>query len=298
MHLKIRSTASFLCDQIKNECLRPLKRRRWRNSTAPFEHKAARGLVFELTPGQFIDYIIYTEGAYEKRFLHLVEALLPQRRIALDIGANIGNHALFFSRIFSSVHAFEPNPGVALRLRRNIAANKADNISVHEFGLSETCAELPFLCNANGNAGMGKFLEADAEGAATLTVRRGDEVVQANGLDAVDFIKIDVEGHEVAALKGLRNTIDKQRPVVAFEFHAADYPDGYFDAFRAALPGYRFYECLYNTSGGLARQAAWQLKSGGFPRLREITVIDKETYKNIIAAPNGFDDRRLEPFLE
>lgn len=298
MLLKIRSTASFLCDQVKNECLRPIKRRRWRNATAPFTHKAAGGLVFELTPGQFIDYIIYTEGAYEKRFLHLVEALLPQHRVALDIGANIGNHALFFSRIFSSVHAFEPNPQVARRLRRNIAVNKADNISVHQFGLSETCAELPFRCNANGNAGMGKFLEADAPDATKLTVRRGDEVIQACGLNAVDFIKVDVEGHEVAALNGLRDTIEDQRPVVAFEFHAADYPEGYFDAFRAALPGYRFYECLYNTGGGLARQAVWQLKSGGFPRLSEMTVIDKETYKNIIAAPSGFDERRLEPFLE
>lgn len=298
MDLKINATVSFLFEQIKNECLRPLKRRRWRNSAAPFEHVAARGLVFELTPGEFIDYVIYTEGAYEKRFLDLIEALLPRRRTALDIGANIGNHALFFSKIFSSVHAFEPNPQVIARLRRNIEANRAGNISVHEFGLSSECAVLPFRCNDDGNAGMGKFLDTDAAGAAKLEVRRGDAVVQDCNLDAIDFIKIDVEGHEISALKGLRETIEEHQPVVAFEFHAADHPEGYFDEFRAALPGYRFYECLYRTAGGLARQAAWQLKSGGFPRLKEMTAVDKETYKNIIAAPGGFDDRHLAPFLE
>lgn len=298
MRIHIDSTAAFLFEQIKNEALRPLKQQLWRRRSAPFEYVGAKGLVFELTPGEFIDYVIYTEGAYEKRFLDLVEALLPQRRAALDIGANIGNHALFFSKMFSSVHAFEPNPQVIARLRRNVDANRAENITVHEFGLSSECAELPFHCNVDGNAGMGKFLPENAETATKLTVKRGDEIIETRRINDVDFIKVDVEGHEVSVLQGLRGVIERQQPVVAFEFHAADHPDGYFNEFRSALPGYRFFECLYNTAGSLAKQIKWQLQSRGFPRLREMKVVDKETYKNIIAAPRGFDGGRLAPFME
>lgn len=298
MRSSLQSTALFLLDQGKIELLKPFKKRRWRNAGAPFQHVGVKGLTFELKPGEFVDYVIYTEGAYEKRFLQLVEALLPQRRTALDIGANIGNHALFFSHAFSSVHAFEPNPEIIARLHLNISANNASNISVHEFGLSEENASLPFHHNGNGNAGMGKFLETDEAGATKLEVRRGDEVINEQRINDIDFIKIDVEGHEISALKGLRNTIETQQPIIAFEFHAADYPQGYFDEFRTALPNYRFYDCLYKTTGSIGEQIIWQLKSAGYPRLKEITFIDKETYKNIIATPARFDCQHLEPFME
>ena len=82
-------------------------------SRAAFWHRGVKGLEFELQPGQHIDYYIYTSGAFEKRFLYLVDALLPEKRTALDVGANIGNHTLFFAGIFNTVHAFEPNPSVA-----------------------------------------------------------------------------------------------------------------------------------------------------------------------------------------
>lgn len=298
MRSAINSTIRFLLDQGKIELLKPFKNRRWQNAATPFEHVGAKGLNFELQPGEFVDYVIYTEGAYEKRFLQLVEALLPKRRTALDIGANIGNHALYFSRIFSSVHAFEPNPEIIARLHRNIRANNAVNISVHQFGLSEENASLPFHHNEDGNAGMGRFLETDEPGATKLEVRRGDDIIKAQDINNIDFIKIDVEGHEISTLKGLRHTIEAQQPIVAFEFHAAEHPQGYFEEFRKALPSYRFYDCLYKTSGSLGDQIMWQLKSAGFPRLKEITTIDKETYKNIIATPAEFDRSYLEPFME
>lgn len=269
---------------------KPVRDRLWKRKRAVFWHRGVRGLEFELQPGQHIDYYIYTSGAFEKRFLYLIDALLPDKRTALDVGANIGNHALFFAGIFDNVHAFEPNPSVIARLKRNIERNRIDNVLVHQFGLSDRNALIPFLVDDPTNLGMGKFISDATEESSELPVFIGDDVIEKLGARNIDFIKLDVEGHEVQALQGLARTIAVNRPYIAFEFHPADFPAGYFTEFQKRLPDYRFYYCVDRPrrSGMLSKSLAY-VRNGGLPWIEPlrlpVELSDGKYYQNILAVP-------------
>jgi FkbM family methyltransferase len=279
------ASASFILDHARRRLARRANEARWKRETKPFWFKGARGLKFELVPGEHVDHYIFTEGLYEKRFLFLVERLFKGSRVALDVGANIGNHALFFSRIFRQVHAFEPNPTTLKRLHRNIGANGVANIVVHPFGLSDENNVKAFQDLSGVNAGASRIVESSGANLKTIEVKRGDDVIEARRLKGVDFIKVDVEGHEIAVLEGLKATIARDQPAVAFEFHPSQFDEGYFVKFEQALPGYAFFECDIRGPGGFLADMMAFLKLGGLPRVARLTDATKGTYENILALP-------------
>jgi FkbM family methyltransferase len=289
-------SVGFVLDHALRKALKPFHDARWRAAKAPFRRRAAKGLVFELHPGDVVDYYIYTEGLFEKRFLFLVERLF-NGGVALDVGANIGNHALFLARVFDEVHAFEPNPAMLARLERHIAMNAATNVRIHPFGLSDRDGKLPFYEHPGQNPGAGRFLAEGSPTKTLLPVRRGDDVLRDSGAGSIDFVKVDVEGHELAVLAGLAQTIAAHRPAVGFEFHPREFPAGYFEKFRAALPGYRFFECdLRPARSGFLFQAAEFLRRGGLPRLVELREIAVKPYPHILAVPADWRPPSGAPF--
>lgn len=284
---------------IWKRALEPVRRVIWNNRSAPFWHTGEKGIQFELYPGEVVDYYIYTHGLFEKRALHLIEALLPRRRTALDVGANIGNHALFFAKIFKSVHAFEPNPRIVKRLIKNKEKNAAANLHVHAVGLSEQSARLPFRENRDGNAGASRFVEAEAEATCRLEVVNADAFVNERAIGDIDLVKLDVEGHELPALRGLRETLKTHQPVICFEYGAQNYDLRFFDNFRAALPGYQFYECVLRAHE-TSRLKQWRdyFRNRGLPRLKPIIDVEPKHYDNIFAFPAGFDKTLIGTYAE
>lgn len=142
------------------------------------------------------------------------------RSICIDVGANIGNHACFFARYFQRVIAFEPSPRNRLLLACNVGLNAAD-VTICPVGLSDSNAELPFWEHPT-NLGGSRFYKVKPQDAGktvkTLEVVRGDEYLPERlGNSAVAFIKVDVEGHELQAFRGLEATIRRHRPIMAFE---------------------------------------------------------------------------------
>jgi FkbM family methyltransferase len=160
--------------------------------------------------------------------------LVPSGGTVVDIGANIGNHALFLSRKAGVVHCFEPNPRAYQRLERNIALNDISNIIVHQHGIGSENAVRHFHDESDGNLGMSRY---SPDGELELEVRRGDDVIS---LDRVDLIKIDVEGMEADVLCGLRRSIRKYRPVVVFEYNGGDW-----QTIVESLPGYSISEPVF-----------------------------------------------------
>lgn len=175
---------------------------------------------------------INIEGRYEGKKLDAVFefleefGFLPERKTALDIGANIGNHSLFFANTFSEVISFEPNPKTFELLELN-CRNK--NISVHNLGASEKNSRLKFAIYYS-NIGGSKVLD----GGSAIAPKNGELIdVDLIRIDeflldyqSISLIKIDVEGHEEKALLGAQNLIDQSSPVILFEQNAADISGG------------------------------------------------------------------------
>lgn len=152
---------------------------------------------------------------YEEEELALIESYVGRGARILDVGANIGNHMIYFEKFLDpkEVILIEPQPAAIEILRLNASLN---NLNRADFSL---------LGQALGDkAGRGKLETADPKNLGgtvchydpegTVAINRGDVLL---GSRQVDFIKIDVEGQEIAVLNGLTNTIKARFPAIFVE---------------------------------------------------------------------------------
>ncbi len=170
------------------------------------------GRPFSGTLDNYIEWVVFTTRDYfEYTYLNLVRSLVSGGT-ALDVGANIGNHTHAFAGFFDEVLSFEPFDRVAVRLEQKAAL--LPNVSVFRVALSDRDDTLRFARPDTANWGKGKI---SAEGDIEVPVVVGDAFIVGKHTRPVNFIKVDVEGHEMAVLRGLRETIARDRPVVMFE---------------------------------------------------------------------------------
>ena len=161
-------------------------------------------------------YHVALERRRGERELHLVPLLADPARIAIDAGANRGVWTEVLRRQARRVCAFEPNPKMYAELRRCARPE----VATYPFALSDRAgtAELLVPQNDRGFSNQGASLSAARIGGG----RCGRVQVQTRRLDdldlgAVGFIKIDVEGHELAVLDGARETLRRDRPTLVVE---------------------------------------------------------------------------------
>lgn len=173
-------------------------------------------------------------GQYEQQFLEMTgQVLLELTKGAgfkdgtcLDIGANIGNHALFYSALFKRVIAFEPNPIAYKLLEANVLKNRIANITICTTALGSK-KEKKVLSVCDENLGMSSLVQETKANPPGLNIEIeinvGDDLIKdlVDERSGVSFIKLDVEGFEAEALEGLRQTILKYRPVISIELNFA-----------------------------------------------------------------------------
>ena len=170
----------------------------------------------------FIGMEINVYGRYEHRELTALSVLiaeLDRSKRVLDVGANIGNHTLFFvNEGFQHIHAFEPNPRTLQLLKFN--TERHPQVTVHDFGLSEQDAILKAVIPLT-NAG-GASIEAEhqktytaGEQRISFEVKRFDDLPLLQ--DPVGLLKIDVEGHEPETVNGMLEMLRRDKPLVVFE---------------------------------------------------------------------------------
>jgi len=180
---------------------------------------------------------------------------------AIDIGANEGRYTYPLSKRFRRVYAFEINSEITGRIKQY----NPGNIELVNCGLSSTAGAVTlYLPVAGGRAltGWGTMHREilPAEFAVTEKECRIAPLDEF-GITGVDFVKIDVEGHEVEVLKGAARTIERSRPIVLIEvrtvhertvedwFLARDYRQCRFDPWDrlVALTGFvpSTGDCLY-----------------------------------------------------
>ena len=138
--------------------------------------------------------------------------------VVWDVGANVGYFSLLAARLGAQVHAFEPVPESAARLRANVAANGLeDRIELHEVAVGARTGRYPFL--VVGDPSWSHL--ADRGRHAMTREVRDVEVVRLDDLPlpAPDLVKIDVEGSEGAVLEGGARILREHRPVVVVELH-------------------------------------------------------------------------------
>ena len=169
----------------------------------------------------YIDANIYYLGDYEPWLKKHFKTLITKGANILDVGANIGFHSLYFAELAGAkghVISVEPIPQNFEALEKNIALNSFSNITTVQKALAseERLIEIGIDIN-NQNPGAFSLFN-NGEKKLKIACTTGDMLLNKLGIRKIDFIKIDVEGFELEVLKGLSKTIEKDRPVIVFEF--------------------------------------------------------------------------------
>jgi FkbM family methyltransferase len=244
---------------------------------------------------------INLEGRYENLDLSLIRDYLesvipnPHNTSALDIGANIGNHSIYFSEIFENIFAFEPNPRTFALLKANSEyASLKRNIRCFNFGLSDQNGRL-FFKSSRFNVGASHIVsetEKNVDDSIFMVdVKCADEIEELSE-KKISLIKIDIEGHELAALKGAKELIKNNKPIILFEQHADDFLNGTSDVLDYLKQfNYKFLTIERNFYFGnsfLFKLFGIILRSvlGYKLMLTEKNYFQKRYYPMIVAVPN------------
>lgn len=153
---------------------------------------------------------------YDPKELNLIRNHFGNQTLRVaDIGANVGNHSVFFAHFMNceTVIPVEPNPRILKTLRCNLGLNwhPAFDLSLVGYGLSDQAQSVTMVQGIDSNIGSSSI---DAKTRGSIPVLPGH---QALGNKDVNFIKIDAEGHEWYILSGLIPILDQARPAVYVE---------------------------------------------------------------------------------
>lgn len=153
---------------------------------------------------------------YESRNIRFLRTFLKNGGTMIDIGANIGLYTLSLKDNVSRSIMFEPIIDTVKLLRENMALNGGLEAEIHAVALGEESGEVSF--SYKGHASPVAKMAADAEGGVRTPLKTLDEFLDDGALDEIEFVKIDVEGHELGVLKGGRKLFSsKSLRLIQFE---------------------------------------------------------------------------------
>lgn len=147
-----------------------------------------------------------------------------QKPVIFDVGANIGDYALALQSVFTnaSIHCFEP--GAAAHKQLKSSTEHFDNIFIHDFGFGETDNTFTLFLDAPLSKTASLYdLQADHEWKGSLSeqikLKTIDGFCGEASIDRINFLKIDVEGHELPVLRGAISILEAGKAdFIQFEF--------------------------------------------------------------------------------
>lgn len=160
---------------------------------------------------------------HEDSLRPVMEGLLPEGGVMLDVGAHIGRWSIRMSTRAVEVFAVEANPKTAATLRQHLALNDISNVTVLEFAAWDSNTYLTLSDpNHRLTGGSTRTLELpDHQVPVPDDVMASplDDLFELDGLARLDLVKLDVEGSDLHALRGMRNLLAKHRPALIVERH-------------------------------------------------------------------------------
>jgi len=151
-----------------------------------------------------------TFGVYEKSEIALMKRVFKPGQVMLDIGANVGLYTGIGGNIIGSqgrIFAFEPDPQSLGFLKKTVAANALENTEVVNAAASNVNGKTTLYVSTN-NRGDNRLYDNElSDESFEVDTLRLDDFLEPKGIQAVDVIKIDVQGFEGQVIEGMENTL-------------------------------------------------------------------------------------------
>lgn len=224
--------------------LLPWNQRVW----VTIEQGLGKGLKFKLNPRYEA---VFWDGHFEQKMQDILARYLKKGDCVYDVGAHIGFVSLLAARLVGPsgrVFAFEPALENLSRLEENLMANEMIQVEVVPAAAWSKPESLSFdLADEHSTQSMGYVKEGEnSAGTLTVAAKRLDDFAVEN--PPPKFIKMDIEGAEVEALKGAERIFTEVRPILLCEVHHQEADD-----FLRKWLGQKGY------------QQSWLGEDGGFP---------------------------------
>jgi FkbM family methyltransferase len=192
--------------------------------TRRLAHLNHGGFRMECDVSEMLQRQFYFFGTYflEDALLACWERAARNAAVVFDIGANAGIYSLAAaaSQPQATIHAFEPTPEIAERLRKTAASNALPRVHVHEVAVSAHSGSanlVRFRGDFGTNGGMNYITTtpADSSTASIRTVSL-DDFCDEHAIDRIDLLKMDIQGHEPRALEGAARLLGSARVSTIF----------------------------------------------------------------------------------
>lgn len=189
--------------------------------------------------GFSIDDVIAKEIGERKTFfeIELLEHIAvrgPRGGVYVDVGANIGNHSVYFGKFLADyVVAIEPHPVLTPILRRNLHANGVNNYSLLPYAVGAESGVGYMVLQEGFETNIGRSQvevtpgEADTVGDPSMVQIKTldhalEEVESELGGRRITFVKLDIEGMELDALEGAATLLKNERPQLVIELATSE----------------------------------------------------------------------------
>lgn len=196
-----------------------------RQAETPLEFPFA-GVRYPGSTSYLVDWSAFFYGAYEKQWLEFCWSRLAGRGAIqmLDIGGNVGHHALWFAAHGCKVDTFEPNPGLwpQIETKAGVPGLKG-SITLHRTAMGAVDETRSFNLPSGTNQGTGSFEHEPYNWGGEKTeirISAASDYIASLGIDRADLIKIDVEGFEIDVMEGLKSFLSASRPLLWVEISA------------------------------------------------------------------------------
>lgn len=191
-----------------------------------FEFTGSIGTKYLLSMQDHVMRKTFTLGMYERNTITQLIRLARPDMTFVNVGANIGAFSLNIAPHVNRVFSFEPNPRTLKYLRANVEMNALKNATVVPMGLSDKDEELDINIKSLGSSSFHKHKNiGDTERVKLTTLV---SYTALNDIESVDIMKIDVEGHEMACLKGAVETISRSNKMaIVLELDSNTFLAGY-----------------------------------------------------------------------
>lgn len=146
----------------------------------------------------------------EEEFTGLILKEIKSGDVVFDIGACVGLVSVHAAKTGARVYSFEPDPYYRSRLKRNLSLNGIDKVTIIEWAASDSEGEVQLF--TDGVGGFSPSLRKVGDrGAVNVKTNAIDSAVRSGEIASPDIIKMDIEGAEILALKGMKELLGSTR---------------------------------------------------------------------------------------
>jgi FkbM family methyltransferase len=193
----------------------------YRYRPTPRVVKLRGGGRINLTANDHLQLLLYYLGTFEPHSLKQLYSV-PRGGTIIDVGANIGLYTIRACAIVGPkghVVSIEAAPPHADAVQKNIELNDVHNATLLNCAVGDMNGFAVLTLPRDTNLGMFTLGDVDGVEKFRVPIRRIDDIISENNVDRVDFIKMDIEGSELHALRGARQTLERFHPTILIELN-------------------------------------------------------------------------------